>query len=87
VALHHVALPRTALTDLVTVDDSSCVVGVLELQKRGALHSHLALGYTTDAERIFARSFIESLKKWSPLCGLGFVDGWQHAERKSLYGH
>jgi hypothetical protein len=63
------------------------LVGVLELQKRGALHAHLALGYTTDAERVFARAFIDSLKKWGPLCGLGFADGWQHAERKSLYSH
>ena len=61
------------------------LVCVLELQKRGALHAHLALGYTTDAERVFARAFIDSLKKWTPRCGLGFVDGWQYAERKSMY--
>jgi hypothetical protein len=61
------------------------LVCVLEIQKRGALHAHLALGYTTDAERVFARAFIDSLKKWGPRCGLGFADGWQYAERKSLY--
>ena len=58
------------------------LVCVLELQKRGALHAHLALGYTSDAERVFARAFIDSLKKWASLCGLGFVDGWQYAEKK-----
>lgn len=45
------------------------LVCVLELQKRGALHAHLALGYTSDAERVFARAFIDSLKKWTPRCG------------------
>ncbi len=63
------------------------LVCVLELQKRGALHAHLALGYTSDAERVFARAFIDSLKKWTPRCGLGFVDGWQYAERKSVYSN
>jgi hypothetical protein len=61
------------------------LVCVLELQKRGALHAHLALGYTTDAERVFARAYIDSLKKWTPRCGLGYVDGWQYAERKSMF--
>lgn len=63
------------------------LVCVLELQKRGVLHAHLALGYTTDAERIFARAFIDSLKKWGPRCGLGFADGWQYAEKKSVYSN
>ena len=63
------------------------LVCVLELQKRGALHAHLALGYTTAAERVFARAYIDSLKKWAPRCGLGFVDGWQQAERKSVYAN
>ncbi len=61
------------------------LVCVLELQKRGALHAHLALGYTTDAERVFARAFIDSLKKWAPRCGFGFVQGWQYAERSVVF--
>jgi hypothetical protein len=63
------------------------LVCVLELQKRGALHAHLALGYTSDAERVFARAFIDSLKKWTPRCGLGFVQGWQQAEQSSMLGN
>ena len=63
------------------------LVCVLELQKRGALHAHLALGYTTDAERVFARAFIDSLKKWTPRCGLGFVQGWKQAEESAMLGN
>jgi hypothetical protein len=62
------------------------LVCVLELQKRGALHAHLALGYTSDAERVFARAFIDSLKKWTPRCGLGFVQGWKQAEQSAVLG-
>jgi hypothetical protein len=63
------------------------LVGNLELQKRGALHAHLALPYTSPQERIFARAFIDCMKEWAPRCGLGFVQGWQAAERRSLLGH
>ena len=63
------------------------LVCVLELQKRGALHAHLALGYTTEAERVFARAFIDSLKKWTPRCGLGFVQGWKQAEESAMLGN
>jgi hypothetical protein len=63
------------------------LVAVLELQKRGALHAHLALGYATLEERIFARAFIDSLKRWAPRCGLGFVQGWKAAEQSALFGH
>ena len=62
------------------------LVCVFELQKRGALHAHLALGYTTEAERVFARAFIDSLKKWTPRCGLGFVQGWKQAEQSAAFG-
>src|SRR5207245_11232765 len=58
----------------------------VELQKRGAFHSHLALPYTTPLEIAFARAFIEALKLWAPRCGLGFVQGWQQAEKGSIYG-
>jgi len=63
------------------------LVCVLEVQKRGALHAHLALGYTSDAERVFARAFIDSLKKWAPRCGLGFVQGWRQAEQSAMLGN
>jgi hypothetical protein len=63
------------------------LVCVLELQKRGALHAHLALGYTSEAERVFARAYIDSLKKWAPRCGLGFVQGWKQAEKSAVLGN
>ena len=63
------------------------LVGNLELQKRGALHAHLALPYTTPLEMTFTRAFIDSMKRWAPLCGLGFVQGWKAAEKSKVYGH
>jgi len=42
------------------------LVRSLELQRRGALHAHAALNYTTPAERVFARAFIDSLRYWAP---------------------
>lgn len=63
------------------------LVGNLEFQKRGALHAHLALPYTSPQERVFTRAFIGSMKLWAPRCGLGFVQGWQAAEKSSLLGH
>jgi hypothetical protein len=63
------------------------LVGNLEPQRRGALHAHLALPYTTPLEMTFTRAFIESMKKWAPLCGLGHVQGWRAAEKSALIGH
>jgi hypothetical protein len=63
------------------------LVGNLEPQRRGAMHAHLALPYTTPLEMTFARAFIDSMKKWAPLCGLGHVQGWRAAERSSVIGH
>jgi hypothetical protein len=63
------------------------LVGNLEFQKRGALHAHLALPYTSPHERVFTRAFIDCMKEWAPRCGLGFVQGWQAAEKSSLLGH
>jgi hypothetical protein len=63
------------------------LVGNLEFQKRGALHAHLALPYTSPQERVFTRAFIDCMKEWAPHCGLGFVQGWQAAEKSSLLGH
>jgi hypothetical protein len=63
------------------------LVGNLEPQKRGALHAHLALPYTSPQERVFTRAFIDCMKEWAPRCGLGFVQGWQAAEKTSLLGH
>ena len=63
------------------------LVSNLELQKRGALHAHLALPYTTPLEMTFSRAFIDSMKKWGPLCGLGYVQGWKAAERSKLLRH
>jgi hypothetical protein len=63
------------------------LVGNLEFQKRGALHAHLALPYTSPQERVFTRAFIDSMKEWAPRSGLGFVQGWQAAEKTSLLGH
>lgn len=63
------------------------LVGNLEFQKRGALHAHLALPYTSPQERVFTRAFIDCMKEWAPQCGLGFVQGWQAAEKSSLLGH
>ncbi|MFO7572723.1 MAG: hypothetical protein R6W48_09025 [Gaiellaceae bacterium] len=37
------------------------LVGNLELQKRGALHAHLALPYTSPQERVFTRAFIDCM--------------------------
>jgi hypothetical protein len=47
------------------------LVGNLEVQKRGALHAHLALPYTTPLEMTYTRAFIDSMRGWAPLCGLG----------------
>ena len=49
------------------------LVGNLEPQRRGALHAHLALPYTTPLEMTFTRAFIDSMKKmgaalWSRSC-------------------
>jgi hypothetical protein len=63
------------------------LVGNLELQTRGALHAHLALPYTTPFEMTFTRAFIEAMKRWAPLCGLGYVQGWKAAERARVFGH
>jgi hypothetical protein len=62
------------------------LVGNLEVQKRGALHTHLALPYTTPFET-FTRAFIDAMKYWAPLCGLGYVQGWKAAERSKVLGH
>jgi hypothetical protein len=63
------------------------LVGNLEVQKRGALHAHLALPYTTPLEMTFTRAFIDAMKYWAPLCGLGYVQGWKAAERSKVLGH
>jgi hypothetical protein len=63
------------------------LVGNLEPQRRGALHAHLALPYTTPLEMTFTRAFIDSMKRWAPLCGLGHVQGWRAAERSAVIGH
>jgi hypothetical protein len=63
------------------------LVGNFEPQRRGALHAHLALPYTTALEKTFTRAFIESMKKWAPLCGLGHVQGWRAAEKSAVIGH
>jgi hypothetical protein len=63
------------------------LVGNLEPQRRGALHAHLALPYTTPLEMTFARAYIESMRRWAPLCGLGHVQGWRAAEKSKLIGH
>ena len=63
------------------------LVGNLEVQKRGALHAHLALPYTTPLEMTFTRAYIESMRKWAPRCGLGYVQGWKAAEKAKLLGH
>jgi hypothetical protein len=63
------------------------LVGNLEPQRRGALHCHLALPYTTPLEMTFTRAYIDSMKRWAPLCGLGYVQGWRAAEKSKLIGH
>lgn len=63
------------------------LVGNLEVQKRGALHAHLALPYTTPLEMTFTRAFIDAMKRWAPVCGLGYVQGWKAAERSKVFGH
>jgi hypothetical protein len=63
------------------------LVGNLEPQRRGALHAHLALSYNTPLEMMFTRAFIDSLKRWAPLCGLGHVQGWLAAEKSAVIGH
>jgi len=35
----------------------------------------------------FTRAFIDAMKRWAPLCGLGYVQGWKAAERSKVYGH
>jgi hypothetical protein len=62
------------------------LVGNLEPQRRGALHCHLALPYTTPLEMTFTRAYIESMKRWAPRCGLGYVQGWRAAEKSKLIG-
>jgi hypothetical protein len=63
------------------------LVGNLEPQRRGALHAHLALPYTTPLEMTFTRAFVDSMKRWAPLCGLGHVQGWLAAEKSAVIGH
>ncbi|MGZ4302723.1 MAG: hypothetical protein ACXVRL_14115 [Gaiellaceae bacterium] len=63
------------------------LVGNLEPQRRGALHAHLAPPYTTPLEMTFTRAFIDSMKRWAPLCGLGHVQGWLAAEKPAVIGH
>ena len=63
------------------------LVGNLEVQKRGALHAHMALPYQTPLEMTFSRAFIDAMTRWAPLCGLGYVQGWKAAERSKVYGH
>ena len=61
------------------------LVGNLEPQRRGALHAHLALPYTTPLEMTFTRAFIDSMKRWAaPLCGLGHVQGCLAAEKSAV---
>ena len=33
----------------------------------------------------FSRAFIDAMKRWAPLCGLGYVQGWKAAERSKVY--
>ena len=35
----------------------------------------------------FSRGFIDAMKRWAPLCGLGYAQGWKAAERSKVYGH
>ena len=63
------------------------LVGNLEPQRRGALHAHLALPYTTPLEMTFTCAFIDSMKKWAPLCGFRHVQGWLAAEKSAVIGH
>ena len=35
----------------------------------------------------FTRAFIDSMKRWAPLCGLGHVQGWRAAEKSAVIGH
>jgi hypothetical protein len=46
----------------------------------------LALPSTTPLEMTFSRAFIDAMKRWAPLCGLGYVQGWKAAERSKVYG-
>jgi hypothetical protein len=46
----------------------------------------LALPSTTPLETTFSRAFIDAMKRWPPLCGLGYVQGWKAAERSKVYG-
>jgi hypothetical protein len=34
----------------------------------------------------FTRAFIDAMKYWAPLCGLGYVQGWKPAERSKVLG-
>jgi hypothetical protein len=45
------------------------LVGNLEVQKRGALHAHMALPYTTPLEMTFSRAFVDAMKRWAPETG------------------
>jgi hypothetical protein len=47
----------------------------------------MALPYTTPLEMTFSRAFIDAMKHWAPICGLGYVQGWKAAERSKVYGH
>jgi len=33
----------------------------------------------------FTRAFIDSMKRWAPLCGLGHVQGWLAAEKSARH--
>jgi hypothetical protein len=31
----------------------------------------------------FTRAFIDAMKRWAPLCGLGYVQGWKAGQRST----
>lgn len=50
------------------------LVRVWEEQRRGLLHLHLVLGYSTPADRLAVDAYVQELNSRAPRHGFGFVD-------------
>lgn len=50
------------------------LVRAVEQQRRGLLHWHVVVGYSTPSERAAADAYVRELSERSPAAGFGFVD-------------
>jgi hypothetical protein len=55
---------------------------VWEKQARGLAHLHGVIAVSTPDERAWAEEYLVALRELAPICGFGFVDGWEKVSRK-----